>query len=249
MLDGFRAPLSPGHAADIGSIDPKLARDSAVHSAQQLHVAINPRDFACGFVHFHRQRIDASSRSDVVPEPVRIMSARDFTAVHRACGVIFLGSSDDNRLRDNSITGWDQGSRGNGGRTAGRPRGRELRRPDTMSCPLAWRPRPLWAVAREISRARQIMKLPNDGKRQAYRPGQIVPTSGIYTAVHELHRPRHEVVAIQGEEFPPCRLCKEEVRFYVATPVPHMMHDFDLTGPDTRVAKHCAKAAKKGSVG
>ena len=90
------------------------------------------------------------------------------------------------------------------------------------------------------------MKLPNDGKPQAYQPGQVVPTSGIYTAVHESHRPQHEVVAIRGEEFPACRLCKEEVRFYVATSVPHMTHDFDLTGPDTGVPKHRAKAAKRG---
>ena len=100
---------------------------------------------------------------------------------------------------------------------------------------------------RELDGTCQIMKLPNDGKPQAYRPGQIVPISGIYTAVHESHRPQHEVVAIRGEEFPACRLCKEEVRFHVAAPVPHMMHDFDLTGPDTRVTKHRAKAARKGA--
>lgn len=81
---------------------------------------------------------------------------------------------------------------------------------------------------------------------QAYKPGQIVPTSGIYTAVHELHRPSHEVVAIRGEEFPPCRLCREQVRFYVANAVPHMMHDFDLTGPEPKAVQHRARAARKG---
>ena len=93
-----------------------------------------------------------------------------------------------------------------------------------------------------------VMKPPNEGKSQAYRPGQIVPVSGIYTTVHELHRAQHDVVAIRGEEFPTCRICKEQVRFYVATPAPHMTHDFDLTGPDARVAKHRAKAAKKGGL-
>jgi hypothetical protein len=73
-----------------------------------------------------------------------------------------------------------------------------------------------------------------------------VPISGIYTAIHELHRREHDVIAIRGEEFPPCRVCKDEVRFYVASPVPHMMHDFDLTGPVPRVIRHRAKAAKKG---
>ncbi len=82
---------------------------------------------------------------------------------------------------------------------------------------------------------------------ETYRPGQLVPTSGIYTAVHQEHRPPHEVVAIRGEEFPPCRVCREEVRFQVATSAPHMMHDFDLTGPVPRTIKNRAKAAKKGA--
>jgi hypothetical protein len=91
------------------------------------------------------------------------------------------------------------------------------------------------------------MKPSDDSSRQAYKPGQLVPISGIYVAMHEMHRPEHEVVAIRGEEFPPCRVCRDEVRFYVASPVPHMMHDFDLTGPEPRAIRHRAKAAKKGA--
>jgi hypothetical protein len=90
-----------------------------------------------------------------------------------------------------------------------------------------------------------MMKPPDDGKR-LYRAGQMVPISGLYIAIHELHRPEHEVIAIRGEEFPPCRICREQVRFYVASPIPHMMHDFDLAGPAPRVIQHRAKAAKKG---
>ena len=90
------------------------------------------------------------------------------------------------------------------------------------------------------------MKVPDERGHASYKPGQIVPISGIYTAVHELHRQEHDVIAIRGEEFPPCRVCKDDVRFYVASPVPHMMHDFDLTGPVTRVIRHRAKAANKG---
>ena len=89
------------------------------------------------------------------------------------------------------------------------------------------------------------MKFP-DESTHGYKPGQLVPVSGIYTAMHEMHRPEHEVVAIRGEEFPPCRVCKDEVRFYISTSVPHMMHDFDLTGPVSRGLKHRARAAKKG---
>jgi hypothetical protein len=83
--------------------------------------------------------------------------------------------------------------------------------------------------------------------RQAYKPGELVPTSGIYSAVHDGHRSDHEVVAIRGEEFPECRFCRDGVRFYVARLVPHMMHDFDLTGPDRAVINRRAKAAKKGA--
>lgn len=90
------------------------------------------------------------------------------------------------------------------------------------------------------------MKSPEHGQ-QPYKPGQIVPDSGIYTAVHPMHRPPHEVVAIRGEEFPPCRVCKDEVRFYVSSTVPHMMHDFDLTGPGVRAVPRRARAARKGA--
>lgn len=89
------------------------------------------------------------------------------------------------------------------------------------------------------------MKTPDDSQPQAYKPGQAVPASGIYTAVHGPHRPQHEVVAIRGEEFPPCRVCKDEVHFYIARSIPHMTHDFDLTGPTGRAMTR-AKAAKKG---
>ncbi len=89
------------------------------------------------------------------------------------------------------------------------------------------------------------MEVPSHSERQVYQPGQIVPHSGIYIAVHEQHRPQHEVIAIRGEEFPPCRVCKDAVRFYIASAVPHMTHDFDLTGPASRSAKHRAQAAGK----
>ena len=89
------------------------------------------------------------------------------------------------------------------------------------------------------------MRIEDESHRRAFTPGQIVPASGIYTAVHEEHRPRHEIVAVKGEEFPPCRLCKGEVRFYIARLVPHMTHDFDLTGPLARTQRR-AKAAGEG---
>lgn len=78
---------------------------------------------------------------------------------------------------------------------------------------------------------------------RAYKPGDTVPTSGIYSAVHAGHRQSHQVVAIQGEQFPQCRRCADEVRFHVARLLPHMTHDFDLAGPEARALKRRAKAA------
>jgi len=87
------------------------------------------------------------------------------------------------------------------------------------------------------------MKLAADRERRAYKPGETVPASGIYSAVHLDHRLPHEVVALRGEEFPACRICKTDVRFHVSHLLPHMAHDFDLTGPRLRPAKGRAKAA------
>jgi hypothetical protein len=91
------------------------------------------------------------------------------------------------------------------------------------------------------------MPLLEDSKLQAYKPGQVAPTSGIYTVIHQEHRPPHEVLAIRGEEFPSCRGCKDQVRFEVASPIPHMMHDFDLTGPRLQVVRRRTKAARRGA--
>jgi hypothetical protein len=87
------------------------------------------------------------------------------------------------------------------------------------------------------------MELAGDHPQRAYKPGETAPASGIYTAVHLDHRQPHEVLAIQGEEFPPCRQCKAEVRFHIAHLLPHMTHDFDLTGPKLITVKRRAKAA------
>jgi hypothetical protein len=81
---------------------------------------------------------------------------------------------------------------------------------------------------------------------RAYRPGQMVPISGIYTVIHLDHRAPHEAVAVRGDLFPACRICKGQVRFHIAQIVPHVTHDFDLAGPSLKVPKGRAKAANGG---
>jgi len=79
---------------------------------------------------------------------------------------------------------------------------------------------------------------------RAYKPGQMVPISGLYSVIHQNHRPDHEVLAIRGDEFPCCRVCKGEVRFFVVDVIPYITHDFDLAGPRLHVrSKSRAKAA------
>jgi ferric iron reductase protein FhuF len=46
-----------------------------------------------------------------------------------------------------------------------------------------------------------------------YRPGQIVPTSGVYRIEHHRHRLMHEATLVKGTKFPLCRTCKTRVRF------------------------------------
>jgi hypothetical protein len=81
----------------------------------------------------------------------------------------------------------------------------------------------------------------------AYKPGQLVPISGVYTVVHIGHRPDHEVIALRGEEFPACRVCRTSVSFYPTQPITHMTHDFDLAGPSFQILGGRAKAAKRGA--
>lgn len=56
-----------------------------------------------------------------------------------------------------------------------------------------------------------------------YKPGEKVPESGIYTALHDAyHAARHEVTCVQGEHFPPCRGCGSKVRFTFARAAKHI---------------------------
>jgi len=56
-----------------------------------------------------------------------------------------------------------------------------------------------------------------------YKPGQIVPESGIYTVEHDRnHAQRHEVTAIKGEPFPPCRNCGRGVTYVLARAAHHV---------------------------
>jgi hypothetical protein len=42
-----------------------------------------------------------------------------------------------------------------------------------------------------------------------YKPGEIVPDSGVYLVTHDAtHHQPHEVTVVKGKPFPPCHGCK-----------------------------------------
>ena len=46
-----------------------------------------------------------------------------------------------------------------------------------------------------------------------HKTGSIVPNSGIYSVRHDAHVLPSEVTLMQGETFPRCEACAEEVEF------------------------------------
>lgn len=58
-----------------------------------------------------------------------------------------------------------------------------------------------------------------------YRPGTRVPWSGIYDVTHDNgHRIPHQVTAIEGKKFPPCRKCGHGVKSRLNQKADHL-HD------------------------
>ena len=57
---------------------------------------------------------------------------------------------------------------------------------------------------------------------QVYKPGEEVPTSGIYKVTHDpAHAEEHEVIGVRKKIFPPCRGC-EHPRFVLVHAAHHI---------------------------
>lgn len=67
--------------------------------------------------------------------------------------------------------------------------------------------------------------LPNIG--DVFKPGQVVPASGIYKVTHDSHHQQeHEVTCVKGEPFPPCNGCGHHPRFTLIRAASHVKnHD------------------------
>jgi hypothetical protein len=56
----------------------------------------------------------------------------------------------------------------------------------------------------------------------AYKPGDIVPESGIYKVTHDpKHAAAHDVTCIEGRKFPPCKGC-DHPRFVLLRAAKHI---------------------------
>jgi hypothetical protein len=53
--------------------------------------------------------------------------------------------------------------------------------------------------------------------KKHFQPGNPVPDTGVYSAVHDGHRVTHQVTLRKGEIFPLCTRCADRVRFELVT--------------------------------
>lgn len=64
-----------------------------------------------------------------------------------------------------------------------------------------------------------------------YKPGDVVPQSGIYDVTHDpKHAESHQVTCIEGERFPPCRGC-DHPRFHLAKSAVHVKEQRSFKKP------------------
>lgn len=79
-----------------------------------------------------------------------------------------------------------------------------------------------------------------------FKPGEKVPTTGIYTATHDRHRLPHEVFAVAGDEFPECRKCQHLIRFALSQSANHIDtdQDFSKAAPNTKARSRAGHKAK-----
>jgi hypothetical protein len=69
-----------------------------------------------------------------------------------------------------------------------------------------------------------------------FRPDDEVPETAPYLVQHHEHRMNHEVQAVAGRRFPPCRQCGEAVRFLLLDASVFKAHVTIESDPDFTVA-------------
>jgi hypothetical protein len=81
--------------------------------------------------------------------------------------------------------------------------------------------------------AQSTDKQQTENTQHEFKPGDRVPVSGIYDVIHDKvdgddHALPHQVTATRGRTFPPCRLCREELRYRLHRPVEHVQEHNDF---------------------
>jgi hypothetical protein len=67
--------------------------------------------------------------------------------------------------------------------------------------------------------------------KKVFHPGERALITGIYEVAHHKHRKRHKLLLQQGNLFPPCRVCKRDVKFQLVQAAEPAARDSDFAGP------------------
>jgi hypothetical protein len=65
---------------------------------------------------------------------------------------------------------------------------------------------------------------------QEFKPGEKVPSSGVYRVLHNGHRDGHDATLREGEQFPTCTVCDQNVRFRLVQSAKMIDRDADFVG-------------------
>lgn len=63
-----------------------------------------------------------------------------------------------------------------------------------------------------------------------FKPGEQVPSSGVYRVLHQGHRDEHEATLREGEQFPTCTVCAQDVLFRLVQSAKLIDRDRDFVG-------------------
>ncbi len=80
-----------------------------------------------------------------------------------------------------------------------------------------------------------------------FRPGDKVPSTGIYIASHYQHRLPHEVFAKAGELFPLCKRCGTRASFSLLKAAADIALDQDFAATAEEIKSKKAKAGPPAS--
>ena len=89
-----------------------------------------------------------------------------------------------------------------------------------------------------------MLRLPHQNEKVLedtvdYKPGDVVPHTGIYTTHHSSHRLMHEATLERGTRFPRCKRCHDAVRFtlrrrlWAANVAPLLETEFLIRDPES----------------